>query len=157
MGGDCAASGFPLTAQVAAQQGKYLGRAFRDHEACHTQPFRYKHQGTLAYVGNAEAVADLALPKLVPETCRSFAFWRKLASCPDDWLKPDQRTNAKFPQQRSMTFFGLSGFAIWRGVYFTKLFSYRNRYNVATDWLRAFVFGRTVASPVRSSDVRGII
>jgi NADH:ubiquinone reductase (non-electrogenic) len=152
--GDCAVSGFPLTAQVAAQQGKYLGRAFRDQDGSHTEPFKYAHQGALAYVGKGEAVAVLAAPKLVPESCKEFAFWRKLASCPDNWLKEENRTAVEKPQQKEISIIGLGGFAIWRGVYFTKLISYRTRYNVATDWLRSFFFGRTVASPVRKPSTR---
>merc|ERR1719262_791931 len=54
--GDCAVSGKPPTAQVAYQQGKYLGRVFRlgqqhlisDPEA---PKFEYNHQGTMAYIG----------------------------------------------------------------------------------------------------------
>merc|ERR550514_445489 len=113
--GDCAFSGFPLTAQVAAQQGKYLGRAFRDQNAAHTLPFSYKHQGSLAYVGGGEGVAVLNPPKIAPGS--DFAFWRKLASCPEDWLKAERRTKAEKPQQKAFSVLGAGGFAIWRGVY----------------------------------------
>lgn len=155
--GDCAVSGFPLTAQVAAQQGKYLGRAFQDCDATHTDPFEYVHQGSLAYVGKGQAVAVLTSPISTPAV-DSFAFWRKLASCPEDWIKPELRTKPDKKQKKAfeVTAFGLSGFAIWRGVYFTKLISYRNRFNVGTDWLCAFFFGRTVASPVRIGHTRKV-
>jgi NADH:ubiquinone reductase (non-electrogenic) len=145
--GDCASSGFPLTAQVAAQQGKYLGRAFRDKDGAETEPFTYNHQGSLAYVGKGSAVAVLTAPSI--GSVKDFAFWRTLASCPEDWLKKEYKTPEDKPQGKEITAFGLPGFAIWRGVYFTKLISYRNRFNVATDWLRTFFFGRTVASPLR--------
>merc|ERR1719387_3313950 len=109
----------------------------------------------MAYVGSSEAVAALtppSVPSLVPDRCADFAFWRKLASCPEGWLKKEHQTTPKEQVKKSeWNIVGLSGFAIWRGVYFTKLFSYRNRFNVATDWMRAFFFGRTVASPVQSS------
>ena len=42
--GDCALSGNAPTAQVAAQQGKYVGRAIRDRS---DKPFEYKHAGSL--------------------------------------------------------------------------------------------------------------
>ncbi|KAI9152672.1 hypothetical protein H9P43_009468 [Blastocladiella emersonii ATCC 22665] len=53
----------PATAQVAAQQGKYLGHklsALRrvGSEAAARQLFRYRHLGSLAYVGGEEGVAD---------------------------------------------------------------------------------------------------
>jgi len=144
--GDCAVSGFPLTAQVASQQGKYLGRAFRDQDAAHTEPFKYNHQGTMAYVGNSEAVAVLTAPKL-PKL--DSGFFRSLAECPSDMMKPEHQHKAPAPAQDELSFAGMAGFGIWRGVYFAKLFSYNNRFNVLTDWMRALCFGRTVASPLR--------
>jgi len=155
--GDCAVSGNALTAQVAAQQGKYLARAFRDENAKAALPFVYNHQGTMAYVGKSEAVAALQAPTLGSNAAADFSFWRKLASCPDGMLKPEFRSKesasapAKKPEPWKMNVMGLAGFAIWRGVYFTKLFSYSNRYNVAGDWIRSFFFGRTVASSLQSS------
>eukprot|EP00747_Dinoflagellata_sp_TGD_P167395 gnl/TRDRNA2_/TRDRNA2_191745_c0_seq1.p1 gnl/TRDRNA2_/TRDRNA2_191745_c0~~gnl/TRDRNA2_/TRDRNA2_191745_c0_seq1.p1 ORF type:complete len:571 (-),score=91.74 gnl/TRDRNA2_/TRDRNA2_191745_c0_seq1:271-1983(-) len=145
--GDCAVSGYPLTAQVASQQGKYLGRAFRDQSAAHTEPFSYNHQGTMAYVGKGEAVAVLTAPQL-PKI--GNGFWRSLAECPDDAMKPEHQHKASAPAKNEWSFAGMFGFGIWRGVYFAKLFSYKNRFNVGTDWLRAFFFGRTVATPLRT-------
>ncbi|KAG8984930.1 hypothetical protein FRB90_005048, partial [Tulasnella sp. 427] len=64
----------PATAQVASQQGKYLGDKFTklakqgktlhengipdDDDETYCKPFEYKHLGSLAYIGNA-AVFDL--------------------------------------------------------------------------------------------------
>ena len=42
--GDAALSGFAPTAQVAAQQGKHIGRSIRDAT---DSPFAYKHAGSL--------------------------------------------------------------------------------------------------------------
>lgn len=60
----------PATAQVASQQGKYLARAFmaKAHGLIHP-PFVYKHNGLLAKVGGADAVADI--PALGPQS----GFW----------------------------------------------------------------------------------
>jgi len=68
-------------------------------------------------------------------------------------LKPEHKTGMVEEMSENkfeMNVLGLSGFAVWRGVYFTKLFSYSNRFNVATDWIRNFLFGRVVASSVQS-------
>lgn len=61
--GDCsrmAEQDLPPTAQVAQQQGKvvakYLNRRMRSKE---TRPFRYKHVGMMAYIGNNRALADM--------------------------------------------------------------------------------------------------
>jgi len=148
--GDCSVSGFAWTAQVAAQQGKYLARAFRDEGGEASLPFKYRHQGTMAYVGKSEAVAVLESPGLGNSPLKDFSFWRGLASCPDGLLKPEHRTSAGVVEQSStlwtINVMGLAGFAVWRGVYFTKLFSYSNRFNVAVDWIRNLFFGRVVAS-----------
>jgi len=151
--GDCAVSGNALTAQVAAQQGKYLARTFRDEGANASEPFRYNHQGTMAYVGKSEAVAVLTSPNLSGSYLKSFSFWRQLASCPDHLLKPEHRTStpANTATQKTLNVMGISGFAVWRGVYFAKLFSYSNRFNVANDWIRSFFFGRVVASSLQAS------
>ena len=73
--GDCTATSYAPTAQVASQQGKYLGKklsrlaqrravfeanglALADAEEAAAGPFRYLHLGSLAYIGNA-AVFDM--------------------------------------------------------------------------------------------------
>ena len=53
--GDCALSGNAPTAQVAAQQGKYVGRAIRDRS---DKPFEYKHAGSLCCLGFGNAIAS---------------------------------------------------------------------------------------------------
>jgi NADH:ubiquinone reductase (non-electrogenic) len=137
--GDCAVSGHPLTAQVASQQGKYLGRAFRDKDANESVPFCYHHQGTMAYVGKSEAVAVLQPPSI------TAPFWRKLSSCPDGWLKPEFRMKEENNKEKvDLNVLGMKGFAVWRTVYFAKIFSYASRYNVANDWIRSVFFGRHV-------------
>lgn len=60
--GDCSlVSGkdYATTAQVAQQQGKYLGRALNRWAKAKTpRPFWYLHQGMLAYIGNRKALAE---------------------------------------------------------------------------------------------------
>ena len=94
--GDCTATSYAPTAQVASQQGAYLARvltqlAKRDDAAARlkelelegagagagadaaeakalakrvaklekVRPFKYSHQGSLAYIGSEKAIADL--------------------------------------------------------------------------------------------------
>lgn len=76
--GDCAsivANPLPATAQVAQQQGKYLGRALaiRAHGR-DPEPFSYKHLGMLAYVGGSRALADLDTFK--GRGWATWVFWR---------------------------------------------------------------------------------
>jgi NADH:ubiquinone reductase (H+-translocating) len=57
----------PATAQVASQQGAYLGKVFNqlgkvpvdDWTKKSIQPFRYRHLGNFAYVGDKAAVLEL--------------------------------------------------------------------------------------------------
>ncbi|KAF2078453.1 hypothetical protein CYY_000203 [Polysphondylium violaceum] len=136
------------TAQVASQQGRYLGRLFNHmaedmnkqkienakslssaivttvsttaatplfkenqdfNDKLKNQPiFKYRHMGTLAYIGDHQAVAE---------------------------FKGDSTT----------TFEGYFTYYLWRSVYFTKLLSMRNRVLVSFDWLKSTVFGRDVS------------
>lgn len=60
---------FPLTAQVAAQEGKFLGNLFNQAigesewlQSGDLPQFKYKHKGQLAYIGKDNAVAEIMLP-----------------------------------------------------------------------------------------------
>ncbi|CAL1134947.1 unnamed protein product, partial [Cladocopium goreaui] len=125
--GDCAVSGKPPTAQVAYQQGKYLGRMFRlgrEYQISDPQaaPFKYCHQGTMAYIGDSAGAAEIdpnAFIKLGRSSVTDHFWWRSLYGDTD--------------QLRVM---GPAGFVVWRSTYFSKLFSSRNRWSVASDWLR---------------------
>lgn len=147
--GDCTATKYAPTAQVAAQQGSYLGGLLNqiakadtlkneiqdleskvadkngDAESLQRQieiktrkyrraksplPFAYSHQGSLAYVGMDQAVADLAL---WPES--NFASGGRLTY----WF--------------------------WRSAYISMCFSIRNKVLVSLDWLKVKLFGRDVS------------
>jgi NADH dehydrogenase FAD-containing subunit len=60
--GDCSfipEKEYPTTAQVAQQQGKYLGKALNEWaRGVAPKPFWYLHQGMLAYIGNNKALAE---------------------------------------------------------------------------------------------------
>eukprot|EP00124_Ichthyophonus_hoferi_P003148 Ihof_evm7s257 gene=Ihof_evmTU7s257 len=76
--GDCAYTGLAPTAQVAGQEGKYLGRLLRRNadllyadkkegnnknlqNILESQPdFEYNHMGIFAYVGDSSAIADFS-------------------------------------------------------------------------------------------------
>lgn len=76
--GDCSvieSNPLPATSQVAQQQGKYLGKALtRRARRQDVQPFKYKHFGMLAYVGDNKALADLEDVKGSGWT--TWLFWR---------------------------------------------------------------------------------
>jgi len=81
----------PPTAQVATQQGTYLGKLLTDvpfenlsSEQGFEPAFQYKHQGSMAYVGSDRAVIDSPILGV----CKGFftmlmwkgAYWGKSVS-----------------------------------------------------------------------------
>lgn len=76
----------PATAQVAAQEGKYLGKklhkltrtpsAVSTHDEEVTGPFKYLHLGSLAYIGNA-AVFDFGKHSFMGGLVAMYA-WRSI-------------------------------------------------------------------------------
>jgi NADH:ubiquinone reductase (non-electrogenic) len=135
--GDCAFSGKPPTAQVAMQQGKYLGRMFRRGaestlSASDTAPFEFKDKGKMAYIGDTSAVAEIQpanVLRLRKGKMSNYAYWKALYGEEDD-----------------VKIKGFPGFAIWRYTYLSAMFGYRNQFNVFMDWSRAALFGRPAAS-----------
>ncbi|KAI7870834.1 NADH dehydrogenase [Spinellus fusiger] len=133
--GDATATKYAPTAQVAAQQGKYLARVFaqlansekleqelqvateeekakklrRYQKSQDIQPFQYSHQGSLCYVGSDKAIADLP-----------FA-------------------------QGNLSSGGVATFAFWRSAYVSNIFSGRNRWLVVTDWTKKTLLGRDIS------------
>jgi len=111
----------PATAQVASQQGKYIGRKLTklarhhkliganglrsmDDEALY-RPFKYAHLGSLAYIGNA-AVFDMG----------KFSFMG-----------------------------GLVAMYAWRSVYWSEQVSARTRALLMIDWIIRGVWGRDLS------------
>jgi len=106
----------PATAQVASQEGKYLGTLFNKLAAQGTkeadvtkvaglQPFRYRHLGSFAYVGSHSAVAEFT----GQYTLQGFGAW---------WL--------------------------WRSIYLSKQYSFQNKVLVGMNWLKTAIFGRDI-------------
>ena len=98
--GDCSCvvgKNYPATAQVAMQEGAYLGKALNSLSRGRSpKPFKYNHHGMLAYIGDDAAIADLALMKGKGRT--TYLLWRsayltRLVSWKNkflvlfDWLK----------------------------------------------------------------------
>ena len=127
----------PATAQVAAQEGKYLGQRissmptqYEEGSALNwvkkqwfaakgvddiSKPFRYNHMGSLAYVGGDSAAADLT---------GAFSI-------------------ADFLNINIMT--GKGTFYLWRSFYLSEQCSTRTKLLLLFDWAKATVFGRDVS------------
>lgn len=76
--GDCSCvvgRNHPATAQVAMQEGSYLGKALnRLARGQAVPPFQYNHHGMLAYIGDDAAIADLSAIKGKGRT--TYFLWR---------------------------------------------------------------------------------
>lgn len=133
--GDCTFTKFAPTAQVAWQEGIFLGKHFgrvQQIEALQYQLanpagvehvdrlkkkltklqerlpiFEYQHQGSLAYIGSERAVADLV--------------W-------GDWS--------------NVTTGGTLTFLLWRSAYIYMCLSVKNQILVCLDWVKVSMFGR---------------
>jgi|SRR4030095_2082038 len=78
--GDCSeinGQPFPVTAQTAQRQGKYLGKLLNKIAKGKTiKPFRYKDLGMLAYIGSHKALANLHQYK--GSGFAMWLFWRSV-------------------------------------------------------------------------------
>jgi len=126
--GDCSFvkdAPLPATAQVASQQGYYLGRMYNQgfdmskdsferaptvpgpmYQEKHATPFQFLNLGILAYTGTGNALAQVEVG------------------------------NGKIEQS------GAIGWLAWRSVYLSKQVSSRNQFMVLFDWLKTSIFGR---------------
>ncbi|KAJ1452971.1 pyridine nucleotide-disulfide oxidoreductase-domain-containing protein [Pelagophyceae sp. CCMP2097] len=145
--GDCADSGLAPTAQVAAQQGRYLGRQLsamgRHDTLAAALPFEYNHSGSMAFVGNHAAVAQLAAPPTSKTV--SFAMWRFLHGAASTPVVGASETD------RALT--GVTAFLFWRGLYFAQLISSANRLSLINDWIKSETVGREVAVPQHAANL----
>ncbi|KAK9768102.1 NADH:ubiquinone oxidoreductase [Basidiobolus ranarum] len=119
--GDCTFTKYPPLAQVANQQGTYLGKLLNEIAAKQDatqedveeikkelKTFTYTHSGSLAYIGAEKAIAD-------------------------------------FPVMHgNISSGGLATFMVWRSAYLSKLFSVRQRTLVFADWCKQKIFGRDI-------------
>ena len=71
--GDCSATGLPATAQVASQEAKYLVKLL---EGRTDKPFEFKNFGSLAYIGNYDALVDGGEKKPKMSGLAAFLVWR---------------------------------------------------------------------------------
>lgn len=138
--GDCTFTKFAPTAQVAFQEGIFLGSHFKKlheieslqyqlenakgDETVNTEriskkldtlqkrlpAFKYNHQGSLAYIGSERAVADLV--------------W-------GDWS--------------NVTTGGTITFLFWRSAYIYMCLSVKNQFLVCLDWMKLSLFGRDIS------------
>ncbi|KAI6026491.1 NDE2, mitochondrial external NADH dehydrogenase [Pisolithus microcarpus] len=140
--GDCTATSYAPTAQVASQQGAYLARLFkliakRDELARKLEELSNANDGKdveTQKIQEAESLAkQIEKIKLKPF---HYSHQGSLAYIGSD------KAIAELPIfGREWTSGGVATFLFWRSAYISTLFSLRNRALVAGDWMRTKFFG----------------
>uniref|UniRef100_A0A7S0L5Z8 NADH:ubiquinone reductase (non-electrogenic) n=1 Tax=Coccolithus braarudii TaxID=221442 RepID=A0A7S0L5Z8_9EUKA len=114
---DASLRNLPPTAQVAGQQGSFLAAQFNGETQ---KPFKYFHKGSMAYIGQEKAAAQVSMLKnLLPEALQELSFLG------DDIVLTG----------------GLAE-VIWKFLYLDMQISTRNKLQVGFDWTKTILFGR---------------
>jgi NADH dehydrogenase FAD-containing subunit len=148
--GDCAfqlESPLPATAQVASQEGSYLGRLFSKGYKMGTFP------------APSKPVQEAAEEELPPSERLSLGG---LGVRNEEvvFAKPFQFLNLGIlayvgaseaiaqvaVDEQQVLGSGPIGYLLWRGIYLSKQVSWRNRLLVGVDWIKAKFFGRDIGS-----------
>lgn len=146
--GDCTATTYAPTAQVASQQGAYLARQLH---------LIAKHDRLEANLAKLESLAATVLDEEEKKKALQEAEVAKKQ------LTKAKRRQFEYSHQGSLAYIGsekaiadlpfmngnfatagVATYFFWRSAYLSTLFSLRNRTLVATDWLKVRLFGRDV-------------
>ncbi|KAF4585058.1 NADH:ubiquinone oxidoreductase [Pleurotus pulmonarius] len=148
--GDCTATSYAPTAQVASQQGAYLARIFKQMA---------KKEALVARKAELSASANQVTGEEEKKTVVS-----ELASVEKQLTKLSKLRPFQYSHQGSLAYIGsekaiadlpfmngnvatggVATFLFWRSAYLSTLFSLRNRVLVANDWMKVKIFGRDVS------------
>ncbi|KAK9321189.1 hypothetical protein V1517DRAFT_327231 [Lipomyces orientalis] len=149
--GDCAATKYAPTAQVATQQGQYLARLFNTMAKTQALEEDIAH---LEELGHATASPDdkkaiateiEAKAKTLRRSKRLMPFQYthqgSLAYIGSDKAIAD----LTFGDGNNLTSSGQMTYLFWRSAYVSMCFSTRNKMLVIMDWLKVKMFGRDVS------------
>ncbi|PYI23056.1 nucleotide-binding domain-containing protein [Aspergillus violaceofuscus CBS 115571] len=105
----------PATAQATFQEAKWLANRLNRGDSQPTAPFSFRNMGTLAYIGNANALLQIPHEngehhKYLPEGLKGRTAW-----------------------------------LVWNSAYLTMSISWRNKVRVAFRWMLNHLFGRDVS------------
>jgi len=138
--GDCTATSYAPTAQVASQQGTYLARVLQQL----AKKERLEQQLQTLRQDSAEPEAIEATVKQINKASKikpfHYSHQGSLAYIGSDKAIADLPFfNGNFASG------GVATFLFWRSAYVSTLFSLRNRTLVLNDWLKVKLFGRDVS------------
>ncbi|KAF8960637.1 NADH dehydrogenase [Flammula alnicola] len=146
--GDCSATSYAPTAQVASQQGAYIARVL--HQMAKKDGLEDRlEQLERVQVG----VTDEEKKKVVEEAEEAKRQLSKIKPRPFHYSHQgslayigSDKAIADLPfMNGNFASGGVATYLFWRSAYLSTLFSLRNRTLVATDWLKVKFFGRDVS------------
>ncbi|KAJ2928993.1 hypothetical protein H1R20_g8098, partial [Candolleomyces eurysporus] len=145
--GNCTATSYAPTAQVASQQGAYLARVL------HQLAKKDRLEVELQKLESLDVEGDEEKARVQKEI---VVTWSKILKIqPKPLHYSHQGTLAYIGSEKAIADLpfmngniasgGVAMFLFWRSAYLSTLFSLRNRTLVATDWLKVKLFGRDVS------------
>ncbi|BFZ64364.1 NADH:ubiquinone oxidoreductase [Saitoella coloradoensis] len=151
--GDASQTKYAPTAQVAAQQGSYLGRLFNSMARTHSL------EADIAYLQSQLAVTPVGTPARAGLEAELEAVGKALS-------RTKQMSPFHYSHQGSLAYIGsdkaiadlqlpfmkdlfssggAATYLFWRSAYVSNLFSLRNKTLVVFDWVKVKMFGRDVS------------
>ncbi|KIL62833.1 hypothetical protein M378DRAFT_165292 [Amanita muscaria Koide BX008] len=147
--GDCTATSYAPTAQVASQQGAYLARllghmAKTDSLQKTLQGLELQENQVTTEEEKAKVAGEIAVVRkqLAKVKLRPFHYSHQGSLA----YIGSEKAIADLPfMNGNIASGGVATYLFWRSAYLSTLFSLRNRTLVATDWLKVKLFGRDVS------------
>lgn len=156
--GDCAFildNNLPATAQVASQEGAYLGRLFSKNYLMKTPSFSPPIKLNISSSENDEYFSEKlrfgglgvdiseneisANKTIITEIARPFQFLNLGVLA---YIGASKALAQVSVDDKNILGSGTLGFLLWRGIYWYKQVSWRNRVLVGIDWIKARLYGR---------------
>ncbi|GAM33359.1 NADH dehydrogenase [Talaromyces pinophilus] len=148
--GDCAITNYAPTAQVASQEGAFLARLFNTMAKTEALEEELKKLS----VAQQEAKNDEARNEIFAEIKERQRQLRRTKQI-GPFQYSHQGSLAYIGKERAVADIswvsgniasgGTMTYLFWRSAYLSMVFSARNRILVATDWIKAKIFGRDVS------------
>ncbi|PCG93742.1 FAD-dependent pyridine nucleotide-disulfide oxidoreductase [Penicillium occitanis (nom. inval.)] len=148
--GDCAITNYAPTAQVASQEGAFLARLFNTIAKTEALEEELKKLS----VAQQEAKNDEARNEIFAEIKERQRQLRRTKQI-GPFQYSHQGSLAYIGKERAVADIswvsgniasgGTMTYLFWRSAYLSMVFSARNRILVATDWIKAKIFGRDVS------------
>lgn len=107
----------PATAQATNQEAQWLAERLNNRDLQESSPFAFRHLGTLAYIGNQNAL--LQIPK----------------------GQADGRKSRVLP--KGLT--GRTAWLVWKFAYLSMSVSWRNKTRIGFRWIINHLFGRDIS------------